>query len=134
MITSEILERFIAFDAGRPWTPGGAVDCCLALAEWAIWLGYPDPATELRGSYEVGQGQLDMLSKYGGAVSLVRRQALSIGGVPLPAPQLGCIGVVGSPTNLTRQFGVIHDGRGWLTRTPTGWHGISARALEIWKI
>lgn len=134
MITPQSLADFIAFDSSRPWTPGGSVDCCLALAEWAIWLGYPDPVLKFRGTYQAGQGQLDMLARHGGALELVRRQAEAIGGRPLAVPKLGCIAVVGSLSKPTRQFGVIHDGEGWITRTPTGWHGIAARALGMWEI
>lgn len=134
VVTRELLAGFIAFDGGRPWSPGQTVDCCLSLAEWAMWLGYSDPVADFRGTYQIGQGQIDMLAVHGGALSLVRRQARAIGAAPLLTPELGCIGVVGSASNPCRQFGVIHDGEGWLTRTPTGWHGIAARALEIWKI
>lgn len=132
--TSEVLAAFLAFDEAREWTPGGTVDCCLALAEWAIWLGYLDPVAEFRGAYEPGQGQLDMLARHGGAVELIRSQALKIGATLVSEPEVGCIGVVGSRTNPMRQFGTIRDASGWITRTPTGWHAISAQALEIWKI
>lgn len=134
MVMDETLRAFIEHDSARPWSPGGVVDCCLALAEWAKWLGHPDPAAHLRGIYEPGQGQLDILAKHGGALPLVERCASLIGGERIETPSVGCIGVVGSPSKPTRQFGVIHTGRGWITRTPTGWHDISARALAIWKI
>lgn len=132
--TADLLAAFVAFDKGRPWSPGGAVDCCLSLAEWAIWLGHPDPAAHLRGAYEPGSGQRDVLVAHGGALSLVRSCAVAIGGVEVAAPQLGCVGVVGSPINALRQFGVLHDGQGWLTRTPTGWTSIAARGLAAWEI
>lgn len=130
----EALARFIAANSALPWSPGGAVDCCLALAEWAIWLGYPDPAAHLRGAYKPGQGQLDILAEHGGALPLVASCAAAIDGKPVAVPETGNIGVVGSARNPLRQFGVIHDGRCWLTRTPTGWTTVSAKALGTWKI
>lgn len=125
---------FLVADAAKPWSPGSRVDCCLALAEWAIWLGYPDPAAHLRGTYEAGDGQLAALRRGDGALGLVRSCAAAIGGVEVMEPSAGCIGVIGSPTVVTRQFGVIHDGRGWLTRTKNGYERVTARSLAIWKI
>lgn len=133
LVTDE-LGRFLSAQRGLPWSPGCAVDCCLVLAEWAIWLGYPDPAAHLRGTYVAGQGQLDALDHGGGALGLVSACALSIGGIAVAAPARGNIGVVGSLSNVRRQFGVIHDGHGWLTRTPTGFERVTARTLAAWKI
>lgn len=129
-----MVADFVAFDGRREWSPGGIVDCCLSLAEWAIWLGYDDPAEKFRGAYQAGAGQEAILAANGGAVSIVERQVAAIGGAVIDAPQIGCIGVVGSPDNVRRQFGVIYGADGWLTRTPTGWHGIAAMALGIWEI
>lgn len=128
------LRAFLDAYEREPWTPGGKVDCCLVLAEWAIWLGYPDPIAEYRGTYSQGQGQIDMLERHGGALPLVQSVALSIGASPVERPECGCIGVVGSLKNITRQFGVIHDGDGWLTRTPSGFDRITATTLAAWKI
>lgn len=133
-LVTDALALFIAADEGEPWTPGGKVDCCLALANWAMWLGHPDPAAHLRGAYEPGQGQLDILSRSGGAMALVEDCALSIGGVLVKQPTRGDIGVVGSLKNVTRQFGVIHTGSGWITRTSAGWVSLTATTLAAWKI
>lgn len=130
----DTLDAFLAHRNTLPWSPGHEVDCCLELAAWAMWLGHPDPASHLRGTYEQGQGQLDVLERGGGAIALVAACASAIGGMPIVAPARGDIGVVGSPTNITRQFGVIHDGRGWLTRTRAGFCRVSARTLSAWKI
>lgn len=134
LVMAERLAEFRVFDQARPWTPGGVVDCCLALAEWAKWLGHPDPAAHLRGIYEPGQGQLDILAHHGGALPLVERCALLIGGQRTNTPQVGAVGVVGSLQTPVRQFGVIMAPDGWITRTPQGWHGISARCLAAWRI
>ncbi|THV14374.1 hypothetical protein E9677_12505 [Rhizobium rhizophilum] len=110
------------------------MDCCLVIAEWAKWLGYPDAAEHLRGAYKAGQGQLDILAARGGAVSLIEECALSIGATMVDEPQLGDFGAVGSSRNMTRQFGVIHDGEGWLTRAPDGFKRIIAKPLAIWRL
>ena len=130
----ERLRAFMASNEREPWTPGGKVDCCLALAEWAIWLGYPDPAAHLRGAYQPGQGQIDILAESGGAIMLVKSCAESLGLSGADTPQLGDIGVVGSAHNITRQFGVIHDGEGWLTRTPSGFARVAAKTLAAWRL
>lgn len=130
---AEALAAFLMANAREPWTPAGKVDCCLALAEWVIWLGYPDPAAHLRGAYQPGQGQIDILAGNGGAVGLIGGCALRLGLPRADIPQLGDVGAVGSARNFTRQFGVIHDGAGWLTRTPSGWSRITAKTLAIWR-
>lgn len=129
----EALQAFLAANAREPWSPGGKVDCCLALAEWMIWLGYPDPAAHLRGAYEAGQGQTETLAANGGAVGLIAACVDPLGVPHVATPQAGDIGAVGSDRNLKRQFGAIHDGAGWLTRTPQGWARITAKTLAIWR-
>ncbi len=128
------LRAFLDTYANEPWTPGGKVDCCLIIAEWAKWLGYPDAAADLRGAYTPGQGQVDILAANGGAVQLVERCALSIGARPVTEFRAGDFGVVGSATNVVRQFGVIHDGQGWLTRAPDGFRRMTARTLAAWRL
>ncbi len=128
------LQAFLHAYARKPWTPGGTVDCCLILAEWAIWLGYPDPAAAWRGAYVPGQDQIDTMAKWGGALPLIAGCAAVIGARRVDRPVLGCVGVVGSLHNVTRQFGVIHDGAGWLTRTPSGFGRITATTLAAWEI
>ena len=128
------LRAFLDAYEREPWTPGGKVDCCLIIAEWIKWLGYPDPAPHLRGAYQPGQGQLDILAANGGAVTLIKRCVLPIGAVPVTEPRCGDFGAVGSAKNLTRQFGAIHDGQGWLTRAPDGFKRITARTLAAWRL
>lgn len=128
------LRAFLDAYEREEWTPGGKVDCCLIIAEWAQWLGYPDPVAHFRGAYQPGQGQIDMLASHGGALPLIEAAALSIGARPVEAPEAGDFGVVGSSTIITRQFGVIHDGAGWLTRAPDGFKRITARTLAAWRL
>lgn len=129
-----VLRSFVEAYEGEPWTPGDKVDCCLIIAEWAKWLGFRDPVEEFRGSYQPGQGQIDMLATHGGAVALVEQAALSIGAQRVDQPECGDFGVVGSARHVTRQFGVIHDGQGWLTRAPDGFRRITAKPLAIWRL
>jgi len=128
------LRAFLDAYEREPWTPGGKVDCCLIIAEWIKWLGHPDPAAHLRGAYERGQGQIDILADRGGALSLIESCVLPIGAVRVTEPCCGDFGVVGSAKNITRQFGVIHDGQGWLTRAPDGFKRITARTLAVWRL
>ena len=92
-LVAQKLAAFLAAYEREPWTPGGKVDCCLIIAEWAIWLGHADPAAHLRGSYAPGQGQVDILAANGGAVSLVEHCAISIGAQPVLEPSCGDFGV-----------------------------------------
>lgn len=128
------LRAFLDVYEQEPWTPGDKVDCCLIIAEWIKWLGLPDPAAQLRGTYEPGQGQLDILAAHGGAVNLIEACVLPIGAQHVDEAQAGDFGVVGSRTCSTRQFGAIHDGAGWLTRAPDGFKRIIARPLAIWRL
>lgn len=133
LVKAATLPAFLAANALEPWAPGDHIDCCLALAAWMIWLGYPDPATHLRGSYGRGQGQIDVLAANGGAVGLIEACVARHGVCRVGQPRLGDIGALGSARNITRQFGVLHDGRGWLTRTPSGWKPLSGPTLAIWR-
>lgn len=128
------LRAFLKAYEREPWTPGGKVDCCLIIAEWIRWQGFPDPAAHLRGVYQPGQGQLDMLAANGGAVGLISACVEPLGAVPVDEPCCGDFGALGSRNNLTRQFGAIHDGQGWLTRAPDGFKRIIARPLAIWRL
>lgn len=128
------LRAFLAAYEREPWTPGRKVDCCLIIAEWIKWLGYPDPAAHLRGAYEPGAGQVEILAHRGGAVALIECCVLPLGAVPVSEPRAGDFGAVGSLKTITRQFGAIHDGQGWLTRAPDGFKRITARPLAIWRL
>ncbi len=128
------LRAFLDAYEREPWTPGGKVDCCLIIAEWIKWLGFPDPASHLRGAYEMGQGQIDILTANGGAAAIIERCVRPLGAVQVREPRHGDFGAVGSAKNITRQFGVIHDGEGWLTRAPDGFKRITAKTLAVWRL
>src|SRR5689334_12941110 len=97
------LSEFLPAYALRAWEPG-SVDCCLFLAEWAVWLGYRDPAEHLRGTYDSEEGFRRHIEIAGSVVALVGDCADRIGGQPVQIPTCGDIGVIGSASNIHRQF------------------------------
>lgn len=129
----ETLASFLAAHDAKPWKPG-TVDCCLALASWAIWLGHRDPAPHLRGIYDSEDGFRAIISAAGGVVPVVARCADRIGGKIVTAPKAGAIGVIGSPHVHDRQFGAIFDGSRWRVRFIKGFGQMAARPLAIWEI
>lgn len=127
------LAAFVADNNTRPWQPGH-VDCCMVLADWAMWLGHPDPATHLRGTYDSDEGFRAIIAAHQGAVPVVARCVAAIDGKPTSKPTRGAIGVIGSPLNIHRQFGAIHDGSGWLVRMHGGFGRMTACTLAAWEI
>ncbi len=127
------LAAFFAAHDVKRWNPG-SVDCCLALASWAIWLGHPDPAEHLRGAYDTEEGFRHIISSAGGVVPVVRRCVERIHGRRINLPQPGAIGVIGSPTVHQRQFGAIFDGSHWRVRFISGFGRMVAAPLAIWEI
>lgn len=134
---AELVERqllaFVADSNARPWEPG-QVDCCMVLADWAMWLGHDDPAVHLRGTYDTEDGFRAIIAGAGGAVPVVAACVSKLAGKPVTSPKRGDIGVIGSPTNIHRQFGAIHDGKSWLVRMHGGFGQMTARTLAAWKI
>lgn len=128
-----VLAGFIASYEVKPWAPG-KVDCCLALAAWAIWLGYPDPAEHLRGTYDSEDGFRAIFVRAGGVVPLVASCAANIGARPVASPQCGDIGVIGSTVSHERQFGAIFDGERWRVRFTNRYGAMIASPLAIWRI
>jgi hypothetical protein len=128
------LALFLDVYGRKPWAPGIDVDCCLFLAEWAIWLGHSDPATYLRGTYNSDDGFRAIIAAHQGVVPLVEHCVAHINGKRVTAPTCGAIGVIGSPTSIHRQWGAIFDGRRWLVRSRAGIAPLAARPLAIWEI
>lgn len=131
LVTS--LEEFLREDAAKPWRPG-EVDCCMFLASWAMWLDHSDPACHLRGAYDNEAGFRAIIATAGGVVPVVAACIANIEGRPIDAPTTGAVGVIGSATNIRRQWGAIFDGRQWLVRAKTGILAFSAKPLAIWEI
>ncbi|XKM40320.1 DUF6950 family protein [Rhizobium ruizarguesonis] len=131
--SARALAAFFADHNTRHWRPC-QVDCCMFLASWAMWLGHSDPASHLRGTYDSDDGFRAIIAGAGGVVPVVERCVASIGGHRADGPQLGVIGVIGSPTNIQRQWGAIFDGERWLVRFHDHVGPMAARPLAIWKI
>jgi hypothetical protein len=127
------LASFLQRDVLQSWQPG-TVDCCMFLASWAIWLGHRDPAAHLRGAYDSEDGFRKIIAEAGGVVPLVAHCVHSIQGRAVQSPDAGMIGVIGSATNLQKQWGAIFDGRQWIVRTMAGHTTFSATPLAIWDI
>jgi hypothetical protein len=103
-------------------------------AAWAIWLGHRDPVEEWRGAFSNEAEYLAIVRAAGGCVPLMAVAAARISGRPLAVPTCGAVGVIGSPTNLDRQFGAIFDGSRWLVRFSNRIGSMTARPLAIWEI
>lgn len=128
------LDAFFEAHAHKPWSPGFITDCCLALADWAIACGHNDPARHLREAYDSEEGFRAIIEAAGSVTALVGSCADAIGARRLQAPIRGAIGVIGSPANIHRQFGAIHDGAGWRVRSVEGFCPMLARPLAIWSL
>lgn len=105
----------------------------MVLADWASWLGHPDPAAHLRGTYDSDEGFRAIITAAGNVPALVA-SCVPRSSKRIQRPSAGDIGVIGSPTNIHRQFGSIHDGNGWLVRMHGGFGRMAARTLAVWKI
>lgn len=127
------LADFIHSYDAKPWAPG-RVDCCLMLASWAIWLGHRDPAEHLRGTYDSDEGFRAIIEAADGVVPIVEACTGLISGRRVVQPSCGDIGVVGSSTNIHRQFGAIFDGARWRVRFIGHVGTMVARPLAIWRI
>jgi len=128
-----LLPSFLTWANLQAWRPGD-MDCCMCLASWAIWLGHPDPAIDLRGTYKDEAGFQAIVAKAGGVVPVVSGCVDHIGGKRIDAPVQGAIGVVGSQFVIDRQWGAIFDGYNWLVRAKSGFVAITAASLAIWEI
>lgn len=127
------LAEFIAANERKAWRPG-SVDCCMVLASWAMWLGHTDPAEHLRGTYTDDAGFGEIIASAGGAIPVVQKCILKIGGRSIATPRCGSVGVIGSRSNHTRQWGAIYDGDRWLVRGKDRFMKFSAPILAAWEI
>ncbi|WP_261339135.1 DUF6950 family protein [Rhizobium leguminosarum] len=127
-----MFSEFEAVQNRRVWEPG-KVDCCLLLADWAVWLGRADPAPHLRGRYDSEDGFRRIIEMEGGLIQLIENCVSRIGG-RRGGPSAGAIGVIGSKTNAERQWGAIFNGRQWRVRFVGGIGAMTAHPLAIWEI
>ncbi|MCV3209598.1 hypothetical protein OHD62_17290 [Mesorhizobium sp. YC-39] len=126
------LQAFLAHHGALPqvW---GQVDCCLVLADWAVWLGNDDPAADLRGSYDSEEGCRAVVSAAGGLLPLVAGCAARAGWLEAEEQAIGVVGVIGSPAIVNRQWGAIWDGRHWLVRMADGFVSFTAKPFFVWS-
>ncbi|MGM4909116.1 DUF6950 family protein [Rhizobium sp. 768_B6_N1_8] len=127
------MESFFASHSALAWSPG-AIDCCLFLADWAVFLGHPDPADHLRGTYEDEEGFRGIVEAAGGLVPVVGFCVEKIRGKRVQRPAAGDIGVIGSPKSIHRQWGAIFDGARWNIRFENAIGPMTASPLAIWSI
>lgn len=127
------LKAFFAEYGALPWQPG-KVDCLLMLADYAVALGYADPAAHLRGTYDTDEGFEGIIERAGSVTVLVGGCAAQINAKRVQRPLCGAIGVIGSPSNIHRQFGAIHDGEGWNVKFKNGLGRMVAAPLAIWAL
>jgi hypothetical protein len=109
----------------------GEVDCCLALADWAVANGCQDGAAHLRGTYD-GETVRQVIDDAGGVVALVDDCAVRAGMVRIPRPVIGAVGAIGSDKPDGRQWGAIFDGSRWNIRLENGFTPFAARCLTMW--
>lgn len=129
------LEDFTLTATPHVW---GQSDCSLVIADWAMLNGYPDAATDLRGTYANEAECMAALAARGGLVATVAACASSIRLAPLHEPEFGCIAVIGSHHNQDRQWAAIWSGFRWLVKwgdeTGSRWVPFAAPALALWRI
>lgn len=104
------------------------------MAAWAVWLGYPDPARDWRGTYDSEDGFRAIIHKAGGVVPLIEACAATIRAKRVQQPSVGDTAVIGSATNIDRQFGAIFDGARWNVRFVNKIGPMAATPLAIWRI
>ena len=112
----------------------GVADCCLALADWAKANGYPDGATDLRGTYNNENDMYSIIQTYGDVVGIVEHCASIAGVAQASRQQIGSIAVIGNPSNMYRQWGAIWDGVRWQVFLKGGFTGLTAKPLKIWAV
>ena len=127
------LDEFFTDNAAKAWG-WGVVDCSLALADWAIAKGHPDPALAWRGAYSDELGWKRIVIARGGLLPLVNDACSRAGFTMTETIATGAVGVIGSQHNIERQWGAIYDGAQWMVRDSAGFAPITARPLGMWLL
>ena len=86
---------------------------------------------QYRGTYRDEAGYQKIFSRDGCYIDIVERGAKAIG-LQHGVLSRGSIGVIGSETNLNRQFGGIFDGNRWMVRLDEGFSPMIAKPLTVW--
>ncbi|MDR6757845.1 hypothetical protein J2Y48_003142 [Mycoplana sp. BE70] len=117
----------------KPWAPA-SVNCLMFPAAWAIWLGHRDPIEKWRGVVRDDEHMRAIVAEAAGCVLLMEEAAAVIGGRRVSQPCCGDVGVIGSATNIHRQFGAIFDSARWRVRFIDRVGTMVAKPLAIWRI
>lgn len=120
----------------------GIVDCQMMPADWAVILGYPDPAAHWRGVYHDEAGADAIVRAHGGLVGLMTA-GMALSGLSVSNDahavrgDLGAVRVLGKDGPV--EVGAVCTGQGslgsrWATRARRGlWIG-PAEPLAIWRL
>jgi len=127
------LPDFLAENGALTWE-WGSVDAGMAVADWALANGHGDPLALYRGTYDDEAGWLAPVVKRGGVLPIVSDGCARAGLLAVGVLSVGAIGVIGSLTAPTRQWGAIWDGEHWLVRGADGFAPMSAPALGMWGV
>ena len=128
-----LLGAYLA-EAARTRFAWGERDCALFAADWAIALGHPDPAADLRGRYHTELGCARLLKREGGLPAVFARCAERVGQLATD-PVAGDVGLVEVETPRGPDLvGAICAGRRWVMRSPLGLIGISTRPSAAWRL
>lgn len=127
------LGDFLAENGALAWVWGG-VDCWTALADWAQANGHDDLLARYRGAYEDEAGYLAIVVERGGVLPVAADGCARIGLVATYVPVPGVIGVIGSLTTPTQQWGAIWDGDCWLVRAANGFAPMTAPIQRMWGV
>jgi hypothetical protein len=133
LVVKTTLCGFLDAYRRKPWEPA-VVNCLMFPAAWAIWLGHRDPVARWRGTFETEDEFKSIIDAAGGCVPLVSEAAAIIGAKRVQHPTCGDVAVVGSHTNIHRQFGAIYDGERWLVRFINSIGPMTAKPLAIWRL
>lgn len=117
-----------------PFVWGGVIphiagygDCLLSIGEYLAALGWPDVASDFRGSYDSEAGALVYLNACGGAVGLVER----VGMPQTLAPMRGDVAVIENSGG--GGIGALCTGDGFALRLERGVIEVNRRFITIKK-
>lgn len=125
-------EQFFHDNGALPWQPG-VVDCCMAPADWVVARGYRDPAADLRETYHTESECHQIIARAGGLIKVMTGRLRKVRWFEADDVEDGALGVIGSETDIYRQWAAIAFGGRWYVRFDRGFHGFIARPLMVWR-
>lgn len=127
------LAEFLAENGALPYS-WGATNCCLGPADWIVANGHADPAAAYRTHCESEAACRALIEGAGGVLPLFGNAVEQVGLTAIEAPVAGAVGVIGSGSNIHRQWAALFDGARWQVRLQSGWVAFTAHTLGIWGI